>query len=221
MDFKNYKAKLATFEYIFGNLNSFPKIARVIKPELSKNFKKTFISAMRDKMANPSSGEDDYPSNFFIPLPVDSLTSLKNVNLAADLETVNQQAEAVKKQIIELKKLVMIPPQEFDPEFWTEDPTPQSFKITDFIRNSGGKIVYPFDYWNDCVEVYLRNLLNNSNGKIASDYKFKTSISDRKRAKLKLVADMLDEINHLKEAVKSKSFPPKVLNGNKQPRMIN
>jgi hypothetical protein len=221
MDFTDYKAKLASFESIFNNLNFFPTWERIIGHENLKNFKKSFTSAMRDKMTNPPEGEEGNPSNFFLPLSVDSLTTLKDINLAADLESVTLQAEAVKRQIIEIKKRVTIPPQKFDPELWTEDPTPQSFKITDFIRNSHGKIVYPFDYWNDCVEVYLRkHLLGNSNEMIAK-YNFKTQRENAtKRAKLKLIADMLEEIKVLIEVVKSKTFPPKVLNGTKQPSMI-
>jgi len=219
MDFTDYKARLFAFLRVFIILLTIPDMKEKITKQNLKQYRETMISTLRNIMANPS--ESDYINNVPVLLTeylkFSEMKSINNVNLAADLETLTQQADAVKNEIIFLGKLFSNIPKKFLP-----DKTLTIVLMTDFIRTHGGKkIVYPFDYWEDCVEVYLRKCFyENSNETIAKEYGFKTSTSTTMRAKQKLVADMLTELDHLKEAVLHNNFPPKLLNGTKQPSMI-
>ena len=142
--------------------------------------------------------------NFFKPI--------YDVNLLADIDTLEQQAEALKNEIVAIGKALR------DSAIMSEDWN--HFVFTDFIRTSVGKVVYPFEYWEDCAEVYMNKyLFHHNNDWIAREYTFKTSTSASPRARLQLVSDMLSEADLLIDAVHSRRFPPKVLSGSKQPSM--
>lgn len=220
MDFTDYRARLLAFHRVFITLFFVPDMNKMFTSEQLKNVSEIIIPTLRDWMANPS--EEDYIPNPNIPLTdalkITELETLKKVNLGADLDTLTKQAEAVKNEIIGFGVFLKL---------LSQQPHVQGHKIpdvlrrTDFIRTPEDKIIYPFNYWEDCVEVYIRKyFFGNSNEKTASEYVFKTSSSGTRRAKLKLVADMLSEIEQLKKSIVQNSFPPKKLSGSKQPRII-
>lgn len=152
-------------------------------------------------------------------LSIGNLKALKNVNLMSDLETLTKQADAVRDEIIAHGNYLRL--------FYENDRSNKSHTVfnannlTDFIRTQSGKIVYPFNFWEDCIEVWLRKLVyRHSNEKIASEYTFKTSTSAAMRAKMKLVSDMLSESRELAELAEHARFPPKILSGLKQPTIV-
>lgn len=211
MDFKDYKARLLSFGRIFLMLSMIPNL----KDKLSSDDKKGFVSDLRNRMEDPR--RLDYIPGVPVTLQVKMLTTIKSVNLAADIETLTQQAEAVKNEIIEHEKILKEALYKIKIEG-----VPHVAVITDFIRDPTGKIVYPFDYWRDCVEVYLRkNFYGHSNGKIAKNSKFKTTDATIGRQREKVVADMLAETERLIKAVSTDCFPPSILRGKRQPTMIN
>ena len=217
MEFTEYQARLSAFQRVFIMLFMVPDMKKKLDSSQYESSRKIIISFLRDWMTNPS--DSDYIKNEPFPL-IDlvksaELSSISSVNLAADLETLTEQAEAVKKEIISLGKIFSSMPSMFRTKV-----VPKLYQITDYIRTPGGEIVKPFDYWEDCVEVYLRKyLFGKSNEKTAEGYIFKTSGSDTPRAKQSLVSKMLAEIELLKEAVANNEFPPQKLSGSKQPSM--
>lgn len=148
--------------------------------------------------------------NFYKNNPAELYKSLRDIDFNSDLETLTKQAEAVKNEIIECYKIYHSMHEDDFPSF------------VDFIRDPTGKIVYPFDFWSDCWEVYRRKyLLNHSNYNIARSYHFKSSKAGTDRQRDDLVAKMLVETEKLIQSVLQKRFPPKILKGGKQPTMIN
>ncbi len=213
MNFETYKAKLLSFGMIFLIL----KMAPGGKDRLSRAYKDAFVSGFRTWMDDPA---EDFPViGVTIPLSAERLTTIKRVNLAADPETLMRQAEAVKNEIIAHGKLVNIMVRTYKAD---KVSLLDIGCVTDFIRDPSGKIVYPFDYWHDCIEVFIsKHLYAHSNGKIAKDFKFKTTTSTAVRQRQQVVADMLAETERLIKAASSGHFPPLTLSGTKQPTMIN
>jgi len=232
MDFETYKAKIQGFATCFVLLG----IIRNFKEEM---FEKGTFSDVKNEVTSSilgmMTGDEFSTPKIFMPVPVEMLESIKNVNLAADLKTLTQQAEAVKQEIILHGKLLGIstratkmphvsPGTLLAPESkgTVIDDLPMTVKITDYIRNPAGKIVNPFDFWQDCIEVYLlKHLHKLSNPKIAKAYTFKTSATAQGRQREQVVANLLDETERLRKAVLKNTFPPMTLSAGKQPTMIN
>lgn len=167
----------------------------------------------------PSSLDEGY--DVHTPLPLDCLKSIDNVDLSATEDDLCRQAELVKQEIIESGKLM----RKFSREIKSVNPEkriPSSFMLTDYIRDRDGGIVEPFEYWRDCVEVYLLKHLNGkSNASIATAYTLRSSDSGTMRARQALIAGMLNETEKLMSVVASNQFPPTTLRGTKQPTMIS
>lgn len=226
-DIETYKAKINAFAVCFAMLT--------FKGEL---FMEGQFEAVRGKLVRSMreimSDESFVTPTRNIPVPIEMLMSLNAVNLAADLETITSQAEAVKQEIIALGKCcaflaraikvprlvtgTLLTPESKDR---VVDDIPMTEKFTDYIRDPAGKVVYPFDFWEDCIEVYwLKHFYKLSNGRIAKKYHFKTSATAPGRQREKVVTVFLAEAERLKETVLQNKFPPVTLSAGKQPIMI-
>ena len=107
------------------------------------------------------------------------------------------------------------------PEGRHEKNVPYAIVLTDFIYDPDGEIVYPFNFWRDCIDVYsLKHRKGYTNGNIARNHIFKSSNSIDDRARLQLVANMLIETNKILDAISNNQFPPMTLSAGKQPTMI-
>lgn len=231
MEFDSYKAKIYGFAACFAVLADVGNIKEdIFKPGYFGDVIEEVESFINKIIANDSI----LFSPPFIPLPVEMLTSIKSVNLAADMATITQQAEAVKQEIISLgesqsnsvrgaKVPHVSPGSILIPESKGKiiDDLPMAVKISDYIRNSKGKIVFPFDYWEDCINVYLlKHLHKRTNGEIVRNHSFKTSNVSVKRSRDDIVAKFLAEAECIIAAVQSNNFPPKRLPSGKQPSML-
>jgi hypothetical protein len=216
MDFAEYKAKMIAFHRTFLILDLDPN-REIMTTQNQKSLTDIIILTVRHWMASAANG--DYVGNIHVMLTdyleLVELDSIKKVDLNADENTLLIQAEAVKKDIILHGRLVKAMSRNTSPDL-----LPGVFVMNDFIRSPSGKIIYPFDYWEDCTETYIRkHFLHHSNERITRDYSFKTSLSGTQRAKLDLVARMIDEISLLKKTIYSNQFPPRKLKGAKQPSL--
>lgn len=219
MDFAEYRAKIVSFHKVFGQFgDGFPEPGKDIPAHLWDFCKDGIFKSCRSLMINSQAYGGHYFSkkqlSLYHYIDMNFFKPIYDVNLLADIDTLEQQAEALKNEIITIGKALR--DSDIYPEDWNH------FAFTDFIRTSGGKVVYPFEYWEDCAEVFMaKHLSGHSNEKIAKECgsRFKTSTSNTQRARLKLVADMLTEAGLLIEAVLHNQFPPKVLSGSKQPSM--
>jgi len=145
---------------------------------------------------------------------IKSITSLNKVNLLADIDTLTEQAEAVKNEIIEMGKKHSNNIQKL---FYQHD---SSLLINDFIRDSDNNIVEPFTYWRDCVEIYIRKHINKmSNNNIARTYPIMSSTCATDRSKLHFISTALDECKRLEFILRQKKYPPSILSGTKQPSL--
>jgi hypothetical protein len=233
MDFLTYKARIQGFASCFVMLS----IVRAFKEEM---FKPGAFQAVKDEVASTfrkMMAEAEFRnSQKIMPLPAEVLESIKNVNLFADMETLVQQAEAVKQEIISLGKFIGVQSRKFKVPYLSTgtllfpeskgkiiDDLPMWEKITDYIRDPAGKIVSPFAFWEDCIEIYLlKHLHKLSNYKIArKQMTIKTSETAPGRQREKIVSEYLAETERLREAVRQNMFPPMTLSAGKQPSMIN
>ncbi len=208
MDHDTYRAKILAFEEIFKLLGELKEVAT---DELEKK------ESLSTKIRYMLSHEDTTIPDIGVLLPVEKIQSLKNFDMFADSETLMAQAEAVKQEIIELSR-------EFKSYSSSVivDGKPGIYRNIDYIRNPDGKIVAPFDYWEDCLEVYLLKILRKlSNKKITELYVFKSSAASPGRQRERFVSECLVESERLMESVKNNAFPPKTLPAGKQPTMTN
>jgi hypothetical protein len=211
MNFDDYKARVFCFFTIFFSSKGLPEWK---EGYTAKEFKqiRSESQAFYENMMNANPGKDYYIETPKVPINEIPIT-LGDINLLADTDTLIKQAEAVKNEIISIGNDYR--------ESYTKSENRLKYLLTDYIRNPDGKIVYPFKYWEDCVNVFIdKHLFHKSNEVIADKYSFKSSKSGTQRAKLKLVSDMLFEFNRLVEAAHNNRFPPMVLKGKEQLRML-
>lgn len=212
MDFKTYRAKIIAFHRVFEMLGNYKQTEIENPSGVTKRGKELFADSIRGLISQ--STIIDTENCFYGSCSVGPLSSLDDVNLEADLETLEKQAEAVKDEIIQLGKFCSL--------CIHTKKVGGVLTFTDFIRSPRGEIVYPFNYWTDCIEVYLRKFLKKqTNGRIANNYNFISTKGNNERAKLALIVKLLEEIAILIESVESRKFPPLTLRGGKQPSMIN
>lgn len=217
MEISDYRARLVCFRRVFANILE-------LEPASSgKHTNRALIAKLRDWMKPPQTSP---PLRRFMGMPptmVRSIKSIHKVLVSADLETLTKQADAVKEEIIrtvlsyqERQKIGMSRTiSNHSTEYWDN-----MYYVKDFIRSPDGRKIMPFDYWEDCCEVYIRNKFENqSNGNISRRYTFKSSEVTETRARLGLIASMQEETELLLESVRNNSFPPKLLKRGKQPRI--
>lgn len=219
MDFETYKKYIIIYSRVFDFLADINEKSIA----LPKDVKEAIIQTLRAWMDEyPTSSADDGITQV-MPLSADMFSVLKisEVNLLATQEELAGQAELVKQEILNLglslKELRRAYPQLFVPKV-----TNSADMLTDYIKDPSGKTVTPFDFWRDCVEVYLLKFLKGkSNADIATKHNFKSSKSGTPRARLSVVATMLTETENLIKTVKSNQFPPATLSGSRQPTLLN
>ncbi|BCG46836.1 hypothetical protein GEOBRER4_n1649 [Citrifermentans bremense] len=244
MDFPEYKARIVGFHRILMFLWMIQENNYPLSDLQKKRLVQEFVPLLRQWCSSPQ--ESDYLPHVelsvatyleiyrtnndpdtaledtpFVPDNLSTLTpgvlkSLKHVDLMGDIDTLTRQAEVVKQEIIAHGKVMRVL-FDYSNELNGEKP-PLLSLVKDFIRDKNGKILYPFEYWRDCVEVWMKKFFHNhSNERIAKEFNFSTSSSGTLRARQKLVSDMLSEVNDLIDLLKSNKFPPKILSGTKQP----
>jgi hypothetical protein len=224
MKFQLYKERVLCFGRAFRELDD------CVKPSRKTEEDQEVRSYIHAQMHNPLGSFEK--RIFTEPFSLHTeywrfLPSLQAVDLLADMETIKQQAEAVKNEIITHCSQVreMMYRGRKEEKLQTPiGPMPFPWHVTfvDFIHNQNGEIVYPFDFWEDCIEVYMMKHLDGmSNKKIAEKYHFKSSAVRGGRQGEELVSKCLDETNRLTEALRNNDFPPLVMRGTKQPILIN
>jgi hypothetical protein len=239
MKFEPYMSKVLSFNCAFGWLTRGMMImnSEITADELESIAKRIFpgyqsqdainhlIADFIDCALHELSLEHNLKN---ISLPVERLNSINYINLVADKDTFTHQVEALTQEIIQLRKHAtyetvlypcLVSELRGSPEVKIE--ASRVSRMNDYIRDPLGNIVYPFDFWEDCIEVCMRKRFrNHSNGKIAQRYSFKSSNCRSDRARLQLIADMLYETDRIISAVKDNQFPPLTLSTGKQPTMI-
>jgi hypothetical protein len=210
MDHETYRTKIIVFQEAFSLLENAKEAASV---EWERDKSLALAMKIREMLIH---GKTNIP-DIAILLPVGKIQSLKDFDMLADSETVARKAEAVKQEIMEVSNRYKL-----YSSYAYVDSIYEVCRNIDFIRNPSGKIVEPFDYWEDCIEVYLMKYIDGlSNRKIADKFKFKTSATAPGRQREKLVSDLLAETEKLIQAVRDNIFPPMTLSAGKQPTMIN
>lgn len=209
MEFPEYRARLIGFHRVF-----------LILATNDTEQLKTCLPMFRRLMSNPYKpywlNDISMPASF-----ISQIKSLKNVHMNANPESLEKQAEAVKNEIIEKVKAYQGEQKALTLTRGVNGREYQRYFVTDFIyATNGEKIVEPFKYWEDCVEVYLMELSGISKSKISKGYEFKSCNSRDPRTRLRVVGEMIEEIECLKDSVLNNNFPPKILFGNFQLSMI-
>jgi len=220
MDLDEYKCRLygfgRVFELIFGVVEGKKTETNCILNTSNIEFRNKTISDIRFMMSTDRLGLLGLRQNV-ISLDdnkINSIGALKQVNLAADIETLTAQAEAVMKEIIDMGNKYA---NEIRGLF---ELTNSSLLITDYIRDLDGNIIEPFSYWTDCVEIYIRKKINKmSNNKIATTYSIMSSSCSTVRSRLHFISCALEECELLEFIVRQNMYPPRVLSGTKQPSL--
>lgn len=231
IDFPEYRAKLIDYMQVFKMLSS-------VDQGQMKDISEKSVSRLRQLMKGGPSltkadqelpkAADGQPPRFSCldQMRVSAawlgrLEAGKRLRVDAGPDDLEKQAEAVKQEIIET--VTAYQRERMKAARGKQSAQYDRFFITDYIRDSNGKPVYPFFFWKECVEVYLLRFYKGVSQTKMKDYQFATTASGTtggdKRATANCVKSMVEEVEKLKAAVKNNEFPPRLLYGSKQPRL--